>query len=205
MQRFFLFILWAVSAGAQAQTSPQSTGSQSTDAYWNVALTDEQKLQSRLVESQVVIPDPTSALNTVVIRQNGVDNRALLQTVGNQNRLEAAQTSGNNAADAVLIGSNNSVLLNQTGGGNAITMDLTGTNNRYLITQDGGDTANLQGLQYDNTRLELLQGSGNNALTVDTTTLVKGPFSTGIPNLRVEQTGGASVIIQQGQAFGTQP
>ncbi len=205
MHRLLVFMFCAMSAGVQAQTSAQSVSNPSTEAYWNVRLTDEQKLQSRLVESQTSIPDPTPALNTVVIQQYGFDNRALLQTVGSQNRLEATQHSNGNTADAVLVGTNNSLILNQTGSNNAINVGLTGNNNRYVLTQDGGDTANFQGLQQDNTRLELIQGSGNNSLRVDNSTLLKTPSGSGIPNLRIEQTGGASIIIQQGQAFGAQP
>lgn len=203
MHRLLVFVVCAVSAGAQAQTRSQSVVGQSTDAYWNIPLTAEQQLQSALVESQTSIADPTPAQNTVVVQQNGFNNQALLQAVaGTQNRLEATQTSNGNRADAILAGSNNSVILNQTGGGNVINFGLTGNDNRYMLTQDGGDTANLQGLQKDGSRLELLQGRGNNSFTVDNTALFTDPLSTGLPNLRIEQTGGASVTIQQGRVIG---
>ncbi len=203
MHRLLVYVLFAVSVGAQSQSRSQSVGGQSTDAYWNMPLTAEQRLQSALVESQTSIAEPTPSLNTVIIQQNGSDNRALLQAVaGMQNRLEATQTSNGNQAEAILAGSNNSVILNQTGGGNVINFGLTGNDNRYMLTQDGGDTANLQGLQKDGSRLELLQGRGNNSFTVDNTALFTDPLSTGLPNLRIEQTGGASITIQQGRVIG---
>ena len=93
-------------------------------------------------------------------------------------------------------------MLLQTGGGNLISLGLTGSNNRFMLTQDGGDKAILQGLQKDNTHFELVQGSGNNTLVLDNSPLFKDPLSTGIPNLRIEQSGGASVIVQQGKLIG---
>ncbi|MBC8155020.1 MAG: hypothetical protein H7Z72_19170 [Bacteroidetes bacterium] len=186
---------------AQAQTGTAAINR--SDAYWNIPLSTAQTLQSVLVESQTGIPDPASASNTIVVQQNGFGNQATLQVIaGSQNRFEANQSGGGNGADAVLAGSNNSLVLNQTGGGNAINLGLSGNSNRFLVTQDGGDRATLQGQQKDNTRFELVQGSGNNSLTLDNSTLFKDPFGSGIPNLRIEQSGGASITVQQGKVIG---
>jgi hypothetical protein len=195
-------MLCVAGIGVRAQTGT-STATRSADAYWNIPLTTEQKLQSVLVESQTVIPDPAAGLNSLVIQQDGAGNRATLQAItGSQNRLEAVQTGNGNGADAMLSGTNNSLIINQMGGGNAVNVDLAGNGNRYMLTQDGGDTANLYGLQKDNSQLELRQGSGNNSFTIDNSSLFKDPLSTGIPNLRIEQAGGASITVQQGRAIG---
>lgn len=202
MNRLLLIALCAFSATAQAQTGTVPAPTRS-DAYWNIPLTTEQKVQSVLVESRTVIPDPASVLNTALVQQNGAGNQATLQTLsGSQNRQEANQAGGGNSIETLLSGSNNSLILSQTGGGNQMSVGLTGNGNRFLLTQDGGDKAVLQGLQKDNTRFELVQGSGNNTLTLDNSPLFKDPLSTGIPNLRIEQSGGASVIVQQGKLIG---
>ena len=138
-----------------------------------------------------------------MLQQNGLGNQANLQTVaGTQSRLDVTQMNDGNVVNAVLSGFNNSVILSQTGGGNTINFGLSGTNNRFMLTQDGGDAATMVGLQKDNTRIELLQGSGNNSFTMDNSNLFIDPLSKGIPNLRIEQTGGASAIIQQGHIIG---
>lgn len=202
MNHFFVFIFCAVGAGAQAQTTSSPTGNRS-DAYWNIPLTTEQKLQSVLSESQTVIFSQTTALNAIDVRQEGLANQATLQVIaGSQNRLEALQVSDGNNADAVLAGNNNTLIVTQTGGGNAINFTLSGNNNQYLLAQDGGDTATLQGLQKDDTRLELIQGSGSNSFTIDNSALFRDPFGSGVPGLRIEQSGGASITVQQGRVTG---
>jgi len=203
MSRRLLIVLFCFACvGAQAQTTTAPL-SNTLDAYWNVPLSTSQKLQTVLVKSQMAIPDPLSASNTISLNQNGLDNRAVLQTMaGSQNRLDVNQFGNANNADAVLSGTNNSLILNQTGDGNRINIDLSGTNNRFMLTQNGGDTVNMQGLQKDNTRLELTQGSGNNSFTLDNSSLFVDPLSKGASNLRIEQSGGASVIIQQGRVIG---
>ena len=101
------------------------------------------------------------------------------------------QYNGYNYTDVMLSGVNNSVLLNQTGGNNSASFGLNGVNNRFTLTQDGGDRLQMQGLQQANTRLEITQGIGNNTLTIDNTSLFQNANGAGIPNLRIEQSGGA--------------
>ena len=202
MSRLLTVLFFSACIGAQAQTTTAPSGN-TLDAYWNIPLTSEQKLQTVLVKSQTVIPDPVSASSAINVNQMGMQNHTVLQTVaGTQNRLDVNQFGNANNADAVLSGTNNSLILNQTGDGNRINIGLAGTNNRFMLTQDGGDTVNMQGLQKDNTRLELSQGRGNNSFTLDNSSLLVDPLSKGAANLRIEQSGGSSVTIQQGRVIG---
>jgi hypothetical protein len=202
MNRLLVFLFCALCIGTQAQTVTAPLGN-SADAYWNVPLTASQKLQTVLVKSQTAIPDPSSAANTAVLNQQGLNNQAVVQTLGGTyNRLEVNQFNDRNTANAVLSGNNNSLIINQMGGDNSANVGLSGTNNRFMITQDGGDRVNMQGLQKDNTRLELIQGRGNNSFTLDNSTLFTDPLSKGIPNVRIEQSGGSAVTIQQGRVIG---
>ena len=195
---FILFFgLMGVGVRAQTISSPPMNTS---EVYWNVPLPAEQKVQAVLVNSQTNIPDPASLSSTINLNQNGLNNHATAQTLsGSQNRLDINQFGSANAADAVLSGTNNSLILNQTGSGNVANLGLNGTNNRFLISQDGGDVVNMQGLQKDNTRLELSQGRGNNSFTLDNTSIFTDPLGKGVPNLRIEQTGGSAITIQQGR------
>ena len=120
-----------------------------------------------------------------------MNNTALLSVVsGSQNRLEVNQSGNYNYTDASLGGVNNSIVLNQTGGSNSVSLGLGGTSNRLMINQDGGD------------RVEINQGSGGNSLTLDNTMLFRDANGTGIPNLRIEQSGGATATIQNGRILG---
>lgn len=203
MCRLFIIVFCAVCAGAQAQTSQSLTSTTGLDAYWTIPLTADQKLKTVLTESLSAIPDATSSVNTIILNQSGSGNQASLQTLsGLQNRLEASQTNTNNVLEATVSGVNNSAVLLQTGSGNVLNLDLSGSNNRFRLEQDGNDTARMQGLQKDNTRLELVQGSGSNSFTLDNTSVLKDPLVPGIANLRIEQTGGASITIQQGKVIG---
>lgn len=197
MNNFLTLLFCVFCFVTQAQTVDTSL-----DAYWNINLTKEQKLNTVLLESQTAISNPAAALNTITLQQNGLSNQAILQTSGSQNLLEVSQFNNGNLTNATLSGLNNSLIIGQTGGGNMANIDLGGTNNRFLVTQDGGDRINMLGLQKENTRLELTQGGGNNSFTLDNTTLFKDPLSQGIPNLRIEQSGGANVTIQQGKVIG---
>lgn len=206
MLRLFLAfgLVWLGAAGVRAQTSPTTTPT-SSDAYWNVTPipTAAGGVQTILVPSSTVLTSAAPSLNEVIIRQTGNDNGATMAVLsGSQNRLETNQSGGANAAATYLSGSNNSILLNQTGGSNAVNIGLNGSSNRFIISQDGGDRADLQGLQNDNTRLELVQKSGNNTFATDSANLLKDPTSSGIANLRIEQSGGATVRIQQGRLIG---
>jgi hypothetical protein len=200
MTRILFFLCWLTYVVAQAQTNggPVNT----LDAYWNLTSIPSQA-QATLRVGTNGAPDPTSSLNDVITRQDGVNNTAILSVVsGSQNRLEVNQSNGYNATDIALSGVNNSVLLNQTGGNNSVSFGLSGANNRFVLTQDGGDRLQMQGLQQANTRLEVTQGNGNNSLTIDNTSLFRDANGTGIPNLRIEQSGGAAATIQNGRIFG---
>lgn len=195
-----VFVCWLACAGVQAQTN---TGPPNTlDAYWNLTSIPSQA-QATLKLSTTTIADPVSSLNDVTTNQVGSNNVAILSILsGSQNRLETNQLNNQNSVDAYLSGNNNSLIINQTGGGNSLSFGLTGANNRFLLSQDGNDRLQLQGLQQNNTRLEISQGSGSNSLTIDNTSLFRNTLGTGIPNLRIEQTGGATAIIQNGQLTG---
>ena len=200
MTRFFLLSFWIAGTVAQAQSNPGTSNTQ--DAFWNLTSVPSQA-QATLRLGTTSAPDPGSSQNEVIARQDGVNNTALLSIVsGSQNRLEVSQTTGYNYSDVTLSGVNNSVLLNQTGGNNSASFGLSGANNRFTLTQDGGDRLQMTGLQQSSTRLEVEQGVGSNTLTIDNTTLFRNATGTGIPNLRIEQSGGATATIQNGRLFG---
>lgn len=201
MSRFIVFfVCWIACVGALAQTN---TGPPNTlDAYWNLTSIPSQA-QATLKLSTVTIADPVSSLNDVTSYQLGSNNVATLSILsGSQNRIDATQLNNQNSVDAALSGVNNSLIINQTGGGNSLSVGLNGANNRFLLSQDGGDRLQLQGLQQNGARLEISQGAGNNTLTIDNTSLFKNTSGTGIPNLRIEQSGGATAIIQNGLLTG---
>lgn len=203
MNRLLIAAFSLFSAAANAQITSAAVAPTGTDAYWNIKLTPSQKLTTVLVESDVLLQGPNSPANAIMLQQNGNNNRATLQTPsGNNNRLQATQQSDGNVLNAVLSGSGNGLTISQLGGSNQLNLDLTGGNNRLLLTQDGGDVANLRGLNQTNGRLELRQGAGNNTFNTDNSSLFTDPLSSGIPNLRIEQTGGASITIQQGRLIG---
>lgn len=202
MNRFLTLLFCLACASAYAQTTPADINQ--LDAYWNINLTKDQKIQTVLTESQNQIASPAPGLNTVVVQQNGNNNQAVLSTTtGIQNLLSVTQTDNDNITNASLSGVNNSLIIGQTGGSNVTNINLGGTNNRFLLTQDGNDTINMLGLQKDNTRLELSQKSGANSFTLDNkSTLLVDPLSRGIPNLQIEQSGGASITVTQGRIIG---
>lgn len=198
MGRYFVVILCIYSVAVQAQTDP-ITGN-ALDAYWNVPIVPSQT-QATLKLGGTTLPSATSFQNEVTANQTGGSNTAVLSILsGSQNRLEINQYTGLNSADVSLSGGNNSILLNQTGTGNSVSFGLTGNNNQYILSQDGSDRIQMQGLQKTNDHLEVTQGYGSNSLTIDNTTLFQGIG--GIPNLRIEQSGGASITIQQGKVIG---
>ncbi|WP_460985286.1 curlin repeat-containing protein [Spirosoma fluminis] len=202
MNRLLFVLISIVFGTAQAQkvSQPQSN---TLDAYWDIPISGNQRVNTVLVKSQTDIPDPSSPLSSVKLYQEGLNNQAVVQALsGTNNRLDINQVNNGNNVNATLAGANNSLILTQTGGNNIANIGLGGTNNRFMITQDGGDVVNLQGIQKDNLRLELRQGAGANSFNMDNSTLFKDPLSTGIPNLRIEQSGGASITIQQGRVFG---
>ncbi|AKD57293.1 hypothetical protein [Spirosoma radiotolerans] len=200
MKRFFIFSFWIAGIAAQAQSQSGTRNTQ--DAFWNLTSVPSQ-VQATLKLGTNSVSDPGSSLNDVTARQDGANNTALLSIVsGAQNRLEVNQTNGHNYSDVTLSGVNNSVLLNQTGGNNSTSFGLSGANNRFMLTQDGGDRLQMTGLQQSNTRLEVAQGIGNNTLTIDNTSLFRDASGVGLPNLRIEQSGGATATIQNGRLFG---
>lgn len=195
----FIFCLLSVAAGAQTSSTPVSS---TLDAYWSLTPTPV-ATQAVLSLSEVVLSAPATNANVIALQQEGVGNRANLQILaGSANQLEVMQSNNGNVANALLAGMNNGITLYQAGASNQVNIELSGSNNQFLLTQDGGDVVNMQGLNQSGTRLELIQGIGNNSFSIDNSTLVKDPFSTGIPNLRIEQTGGAAVTIQSGRIIG---
>jgi hypothetical protein len=195
MSRLLILLFWSACAAVQAQST------NSLDAYWNLTSIPGQA-QLVLGLSTNGISDPSSQ-NDVITHQEGINNTVLASvTSGSQNRLEINQFSSYNYTDVSLGGVNNSVLLNQTGGANSTSFSLGGANNRFILNQDGGDRIQMLGLQQNNTWLEVAQGSGSNTLTIDNTSLFKDAYGTGIPNLRIEQSGGATATIQNGHIFG---
>ncbi|GAB2529060.1 hypothetical protein [Spirosoma aerophilum] len=196
MSRLLLLLLVIASIDVRAQ----STTSSSQDAFWQVT-TIRSQTQATLTLGAVSALDPS--LNEVRMKQEGVHNTALLSVISNTpNRMEVGQSGNNNYTEANLSGLNNSLLLNQTGNNNSVSIGLGGTNNRISLTQDGGDRIQMQRLQVDNTRLDVSQGNGNNSLTISNTTQLQNAVGTGISNLRIEQSGGAAAIIQNGRIFG---
>ena len=198
MSRYLIILFCTISAVVRAQTN-LVTGS-TLDAYWNLPTIPNQT-QATLRLGTTNLPTASSSQNEVIANQEGGSNTVILSVLaGSQNRLEVNQYTGLNSADVSLSGGNNSILLNQTGTGNSVSFGLSGSNNQYILSQDGGDRIQMQGLQKNNDRLEVAQGFGSNSFTIDNTSLFQG--TGGIPNLRIEQSGGASVTIQQGKVIG---
>lgn len=194
---FLLCCIACTTARAQTNTGPSNT----LDAFWNLTSVPSQA-QATVNLSNAGIPDPGS-INDVISRQDGVNNTAILSAAtGSQNRLEVNQSGNYNYTDASLSGVVNSVVLNQTGGNNSVSLGLGGANNRLIVNQDGGDRVHIQGLQQNNTWLEVGQGAGSNSLTIDNTALFRDATGSGIPNLRIEQSGGAAATIQNGRILG---
>lgn len=202
MNRLLIAVFCLSGIAANAQITSAAVSPSSKDAYWNIALTPSQTLTTVLVESKIQLQGQASPANAIVLQQNGTNNQATLQTLsGVNNVLQASQQNSGNVLNAVLSGGGNGLIIDQAGNGNQLSVDLTGSNNRIRLTQDGGDVANLQGLNQTGAQLDLRQGAGNNTFNTGNS-LFTDPLSKGIPNLRIEQTGGASITIQQGRAIG---
>lgn len=200
MKRLFTLLLSMIGGVATAQVN--STPVINLDAYWNLTSIPNQG-QVSLHQGLTNPTGLSSSINEVITQQDGLNNIAQLSiTAGSQNQLRLNQTNNANYADATLAGVNNSIIISQTGASNNLTFGLNGTNNRLALAQDGGDRLQMIGLQQNNTRLEVNQGAGNNSLTIDNTALFKDIGGAGIPNLRIEQTGGAAATIQNGRIFG---
>ncbi|GAB4047789.1 hypothetical protein [Spirosoma litoris] len=143
----------------------------------------------------------TSSDNTIGLAQTGSHNQADLSLPGGQtNRLMLNQTDSQNLVTATLLGTSNNVLLQQHGNDNQLHLVLGGNDNQISIRQDGSDTIAWIGLQQSNTRIGISQKAGANTLTVDNSTA--DSFNKGIAGLYIEQSGGASAVIQQGKVFG---
>lgn len=201
MNWLFLGALCLVCIGTNAQTTSVPAG-RGLDAYWELGPAPAAG-QAVLSLNEAVLKNPISETNAILIQQTGTGNQATLQTLsGSGNWVEARQVNTGNVVGAVVAGLGNTVILSQTGLSNQISFGLNGSGNQFSLIQNGGDVATMQNLNQSGTRLELIQGAGNNSFSMDNTTLVKDPFSTGIPALRIEQTGGASVLIQSGRIIG---
>lgn len=198
MGHYFVILFCICSVVVRAQTNLVT--SNALDAYWDLPVIPS-RTQTTSIAGRTNLSAALSSQNEVIANQAGEFNTAVLSIPsGSQNRLEVNQYTGLNSVDVSLSGGNNSILLNQTGTGNSISFGLSGNNNQYSISQDGGDRIQMQGLQKNNDHLDIVQGNGSNSLTIDNTSLFQG--TGGIPNLRIEQSGGASVTIQQGKIIG---
>ncbi len=180
--RLLILLLSVATGHTQAQTPVAMP--YPTEAFWTVSVN-------------------ASPANEVTIRQAGAGNQATMAVLaGSQNRLELNQTANSNAVTVRITGQANELILNQSGGGNTVDIGLSGNDNRLKFTQDGGDIARLPGLTGSNTKLELIQRNGNNTFVADGPAVLGGTNGPGAANLRIEQTGGATVRIQTGRLIG---
>ncbi|GAB4027940.1 hypothetical protein [Spirosoma gilvum] len=169
---------------------PLAVAAQSSEAFWTTPATRNQ-------------PDNYQQLKTAgELPSFGLENRASLSQMGNQNLTGISQTGYAQLANLQLSGTANQMMLEQSGYNNTADLQLTGHSNQFRIRQDGGDNAQIQAADLRNTRLELVQGSGNNTFISNNPAGLKDPLIGGVSGLRIEQTGGASVTIQTGHIIG---
>lgn len=185
--RCLLFLLLGLTTGAGAQPAP-GPASALPDAYW------------QWTAAGTGAAPALSPANEVIIQQAGSGNQALMAVLnGSQNRVQLNQTASGNTASVQLTGQANQLMLTQAGGGNVLTLGLTGSTNRLRIDQNGGDVVQLAGLTGSHAGIDLIQRGGNNTIVADGLT-VPSPASSGqgVANLRIEQSGGATIRIQNG-------
>ncbi|GAB3737432.1 hypothetical protein [Spirosoma lituiforme] len=150
---------------------------------------------------------PASPANEVLLQQAGMGNQATIAILGQQNQIQLTQTANANAATVQVTGQGNQLQLNQNGGGNRLAVGLDGTNNQLQVSQNGGDVVSLLGLSGSNGRIDLIQRNGNNTIIADGLTVpgVATPGTStgmGVANLKIEQSGGATIRIQNGPTIG---
>lgn len=148
---------------------------------------------------------PASPANEVLLQQAGMANQATIAVLGQQNQIRLTQTASANAATVQLTGQGNQLQLSQAGDGNRLAVGLDGTNNQLRVSQSGGDVVSLLGLSGSNARIDLIQRNGNNTIIAYGLTVpsVSTPgvdtLGTGVANLKIEQSGGATIHIQNGR------
>lgn len=141
---------------------------------------------------------PASPASEVMLQQAGTGNQATIAVLGQQNQVTLTQTANANAATVQLTGQGNQLQFLQAGGGNQLVIGLDGTNNQLRVSQSGNDVMSLPGLSGSNARIDLVQRNGNNTIVIDGLTAPGLPTGGGVANLKVEQSGGATVRIQNG-------
>lgn len=181
--RFLILILY-VTGSAWAQ--PVATSS--PEVFWQL--------------TAGTVAAPTSSANEVMLQQAGAGNQATITVLGQQNHTTLNQTANANTASVQLTGQGNQLQLSQSGGGNRLAVGLDGTNNQLNISQSGGDVLSLLGLTGSNARIDLIQRNGNNTILADGLTIPGTSAGMGVANLRIEQTGGATIRIQNGPTPG---
>lgn len=176
-----LILLLGVTASVRAQSVPTS----SPEVFWQLI-------------AGTVTP-PASPANEVLLRQAGSGNQAMVAMLGQQNQISLTQTANANAATVRLTGQGNQLQLNQAGGNNRLAVGLDGSNNQLRVSQSGGDVVSLLGLSGSNARVDLMQRNGNNTIIADGLTVPATSAGMGVANLKIEQSGGATVRIQNGR------
>ncbi len=167
----------AISAWAQLPSAG------SPDVYWRI--------------------NPGTSVSEVSIRQAGADQQATIAILaGQQNQVGLLQTGLLNHSDVQVAGQSNQLTLMQTGERNRLTVGLNGSNNQLKISQDGGDVVSLAGLTATSANMEVIQKAGQNTLIADGINIPSARSAGGVPNLKIEQTGGANARIQNGPAMG---
>ncbi|AUD01431.1 hypothetical protein [Spirosoma pollinicola] len=142
---------------------------------------------------------PASPANDVLLQQAGTGHQAMIAVLGQQNQISLSQTANANAATVQLTGRGNQLQLNQAGDGNRLAVGLDGTNNQLRVSQSGGDVVSLLGLSGSNARIDLIQRNGNNTIIADGLTVPTTSAGMGVANLKIEQSGGATIRIQNGR------
>jgi hypothetical protein len=176
----FLFLLLIAASNVFAQTGPVG----SPEVFWQLT-----------AGSNPVISAPA---NEISLQQAGVGNQATVAVLGAQNQISLTQTANANAATVQLTGQRNQLQLTQTGSGNRLALGLDGSNNQLRVSQSNSDVVSLLGLSGSNARIDLVQRNGNNTIIADGLTVPATSAGMGVANLKVEQSGGATVRIQNG-------
>lgn len=176
-----LFLVLSAASTVVGQTSPVG----SPEVFWQLT-----------AGSNPVINTPA---NEIMLQQAGVGNQATVAILGQQNQIGLTQTASTNGATVQLTGQGNQLQLTQTGGNNRLAVGLDGSNNQLRISQGGGDVVSLLGLSGSNARIDLIQRNGNNTIIADGLTVPATSAGMGVANLKIEQSGGATVRIQNGR------
>jgi hypothetical protein len=142
---------------------------------------------------------PASPANDVLLQQAGTGNQAMIAVLGQQNQISLSQTANINTATVQLTGQGNQLELTQAGGNNRLAVGLDGSTNQLRVSQSGGDVVSLLGLSGSNARIDLIQRNGNNTIVADGLTVPATSVGMGGANLKIEQSGGATIRIQNGR------